>query len=84
LRDNVEIIFIVRAPIGNRGIDRHRALRIKVLDLIFECRIGLQMRTHCGVATPSVSVKRRGQLRAERDFRQDPVERIIERVAALR
>src|SRR5690606_10675513 len=84
LRDDIEIIFIVGTSIGNRGIDRHRALRIEMLDLILECGIGLQMCAYRGVAAAGLAVKRRGQLRAERNLCQNSIERIIERVAALR
>ena len=55
-----------------------------MLDLILERGIGFQMSACRAVAATCLSVERWGKLRAKRDLGQNPVERIVERVAALR
>ncbi|EGD60590.1 hypothetical protein Y88_2880 [Novosphingobium nitrogenifigens DSM 19370] len=83
LRNNVDVIFVIGAARGNSSVDRHRALRIEMLDLTIESGICLQILPHRLVAAYRLAVERRRKLSAQSDFGENPVDGIVERVAAL-
>jgi len=72
LRDDIEIVFVVRPADRYCGVDGHRALRVKMFDEIGELWRLVELAPNRGVAFIHLIMQRRRQLQLERNLRQEP------------
>ena len=80
LGDNIDVVFVFRAAGRNGGVDRHRTLRVEVLDLVVERRGTFEVLSHRLVAVGRLHMKRRRKLEDEGDLCQQAVQMVAERV----
>jgi hypothetical protein len=82
LRDDVKIVLIVGATVGDRGVDRYRPLRVEIFDLVVEGGRRFQVLANRLVPAFGLVMERRRKLNAQSDLREDAIQRIVKRANA--
>ena len=69
LRDDIEVVLVVSPAVRDCRVDRHRTLRIEMLNLTLKPGVRFQMLANGPIATSRLPMERGRKLSAKGDFR---------------